>query len=402
VRVYHGKRAIAKGYDTRKRLAVPATTDYWINDRTGDPLFVVTADANSAMTKMLIPLLEQVRDLIGPNRRITIVFDRGGWSPKLFCKMLAMNFDILTYRKGRIRRVAEKRFVLREARLDGRRVKYLLHDQAVRFLKGKLRLRQVTRLTEDGHQTPVLTSRWDLRDIVVAYRMFERWRQENFFKYMREEFLIDALTDYDVEPDDPTRSVSNPARKEVEKQLRLARTKLAELQETYGSTTLDYLEGRSPTMRVFTAAEKKIRREITEVRDRIAALTARRKSLPATIPLAETQSGQDAVKLSTERKHLTNILKMVAYQIESDLVGQISSLYARADDEGRTFIQAALQSAAAIEPTKTELHVKIAPLSSPHRSKALASLCEILNQTNTQFPGTKLTMRFSAELHRDS
>lgn len=26
----------------------------------------------------------------------------------------------------------------------------------------------------------------------VAYRMFERWRQENFFKYMREEFLLDA------------------------------------------------------------------------------------------------------------------------------------------------------------------------------------------------------------------
>jgi transposase len=402
VRVYHGKRAIAKGYDTRKRLAVPATTDYWINDRTGDPLFVVTADANSAMTKMLLPLLEQVRELIGSGRRITIVFDRGGWSPKLFCRLLAMNFDILTYRKGRIRRVAEKRFVLREARLDGRRVKYLLHDQAVRFLKGKLRLRQVTCLTEDGHQTPALTSRWDLRDIVVAYRMFERWRQENYFKYMREEFMIDALTDYDVEPDDPTRSVSNPARKEVEKQLRLARTKVAELQETYGSVALDYLEGRSPTMRVFTAAEKKIRQEITEVRDRIAALTDRRKSLPARIPLAKTQSGQDAVKLSTERKHLTNILKMVAYQIESDLVAQIRPIYARVDDEGRTFIQAALQSTAAIEPTKDELHVKISPLSSPHRSKALASLCEILNQTNTQFPGTRLTMRFSAEQHRDS
>jgi len=92
---------------------------------------------------------------------------------------------------------------------------------------------------------------------------------------------------------------------------------------------------------------------------------------------------------------------MVAYQIESDLVGQIRSLYARADDEGRTFIQAALQSTAAIEPTKTELHIKYAPLISPHRSKALAALCEILNQTNTQFPGTELTMRFSAEQRRD-
>jgi hypothetical protein len=231
--------------------------------------------------------------------------------------------------------------------------------------------------------------------------MFERWRQENFFKYMREEFLTDALTDYDVEPDDPTRSVLNPARKEVEKQLRLARTKLTELQETYGSATLDYLEGRSPTMRTFTAAEKKIRHEITEVRDRITELTARRKSLPARIPLAETTAGQEAVKLSTERKHLTNILKMVAYQIESDLIGRIRSFYARADDEGRTFIQAALQSAAAIEPTKDELHVKLAPLSSPHRSKALAALCEALNQTNTKFPGTELMMRFSAKQYPD-
>ena len=33
--------------------------------------------------------------------------------------------------------------------------------------------------------------------------MFERGRQENFFKYMRQEFLIDALSEYEVEPDDP-------------------------------------------------------------------------------------------------------------------------------------------------------------------------------------------------------
>ena len=73
----------------------------------------------------------------------------------------------------------------RQAQLDGRFVEYLLHDQPVRFLKGRLRLRQVTRLCDGGHQTNVITSLWDLRDIEVAYRMFDRWRQENFFKYMR-------------------------------------------------------------------------------------------------------------------------------------------------------------------------------------------------------------------------
>src|SRR5207245_4068692 len=137
------------------------------------------------------------------------------------------------YRKGRVRRVSEKRFLLRKAKIDGRPMKYLLHDQPVRFLKGKLRLRQITRLTDNGHQTPVLTSRWDLRDIVVAYRMFERWRQENFFKYLRQEYLIDALTDYQVEPDDPQRSVPNPARQAVEKELQTARTHLRKLKVHY-------------------------------------------------------------------------------------------------------------------------------------------------------------------------
>jgi hypothetical protein len=222
-------------------LAVPGTTDYWVNDKKGEPLFVVTAEANAAMTRMLVPLLEEVRSLIGPRRRVTIVFDRGGWSPKLFQKLLAMNFDILTYRKGRVRRIAEKRFVRRTAKLDGHPMKYLLHDQAVRFLRGKLRLRQVTRLTDNGKQTPILTSRWDLRDIVVAYRMFERWRQENFFKYMRQEFLIDALSDYQVELDDPDRSVRNPARQAVDKEIGKARARWNHLKQTYGDAVLDYL-----------------------------------------------------------------------------------------------------------------------------------------------------------------
>lgn len=177
VRAYHGKHTIPKAYVTRMHLAAPASTDYWVNDQRGDPLFVVTADANAGMTRMLLPVLREVRELLGPSRHSTVVFDRGGWSPQLFRDLLSMGFDVLTYRKGRTRHIAEKRFTWHRARLDGRRVEYLLHDQPVRFLNGKLRLRQVTRLTETGHQTPMVTSRWDLRAIIVAHRMFERWRQ---------------------------------------------------------------------------------------------------------------------------------------------------------------------------------------------------------------------------------
>jgi len=395
VRAYHGQHTIPKAYLTRTRLAAPGTTDYWVNDRKGEPLFVVTAEANTAMTRMLIPILEEVRNLIGPRRRVTIVFDRGGWSPKLFQKLLAMGFDILTYRKGRVRRIAEKRFVLRMAKLDGRPVKYLLHDQPVRFLRGRLRLRQVTRLTDNGKQTSVVTSRWDLRDIVVAYRMFERWRQENFFKYMRQEFLIDALSDYQVEPDDPERSVPNPARKAVDKELGRARVRWNKLKQTYGDASLDYIDGRTPTMREFKAADRKIYQEIQEAAERVAELAAQQKLLSLRVPLAEARPDQDLVKLSTERKHLTNVLKLVAYQIESDLVNLIRPHYARAEDEGRTLIQTVLQSTATLEPTDQELCVTLSPLSSPHRSQAVAALCQNLNTAETRFPGTDLRLRFS-------
>jgi hypothetical protein len=395
VRAYHGKHTIPKAYVTRMHLAAPASTDYWVNDQRGDPLFVVTADANAGMTRMLMPVLREVRELLGPNRHSTVVFDRGGWSPKLFRDLLSMGFDVLTYRKGRTRHITEKRFTWHRARLDGRRVEYLLHDQPVRFLKGKLRLRQVTRLTETGHQTPMVTSRWDLRAIVVAHRMFERWRQENFFKYLREEYLIDALVDYQVEPDDPNRSVPNPARKAVEKEIHTARVHLKKLRQSYGATAIDYVQGRTRTVVRFEIAEEIIRKKIDKTTDRIKKLKVRCESLPARVPLADARKGQEAVKLSTERKHLTNVLKMVAYQIESDLVELIRPEYKRVEDEGRTFIQTVLQDTADIEPTVDQLRITLAPLSSPHRSRVLETLCDVLNKTNTLFPGTQLRMRYS-------
>jgi len=160
-------------------------------------------------------------------------------------------------------------------------------------------------------------------------------------------------------------------------------------------TESDYFEGRTPTRRAFTAAEKKIFREMQDSADRVAALVSRQKALPARIPLAEARAGKEPVRLFTERKHLTNVLKLVAYQIESDLVNQIRPHYARAEDEGRTLIQTALQSAAAIEPGDRELRVTLSPLSSAHRSHAVAALCDGLNQTDTRFPGTNLRMRFA-------
>ncbi|MBI1727864.1 MAG: hypothetical protein HYR50_11420 [Candidatus Rokubacteria bacterium] len=145
VRVYHGNRRLPKAHVTQMRMSLPATTDYWINDTHGDPLFVVTAEFNEGLVQMLPALAAEIRSLVGPRRRVTVVFDRGGWSPKLFAKLIKARFDILTYRKGRWKHIPATQFVQCAKRIDGRTVRYALNDRNVRLLKGRLCLRQITR-----------------------------------------------------------------------------------------------------------------------------------------------------------------------------------------------------------------------------------------------------------------
>jgi transposase len=395
VRVYHGAHKIPKAHVPQLRLAVPATTDYYVNDKCGEPLFVVTAEANAGMVKMLLQLAPEIRSLVGKKRRPTIVFDRGGWSPRLFMQLLALNFDVLTYRKGRVDEIAPRLFKDHRTRIDGREISYRLHDRRVTLLDGVLRLRQVTRRTDDGHQTPILTSRFDLPAAEVAYRMFERWRQENFFKYMRDEFAIDALVEHAAEPDDPTRTVPNPARRVVDKQIGTARDEEAKLAQEYGRAALDNPESLRPTARGFKIAHGKLGNRLREARDRLTSLRQQRAALPERVPVAEALRGAPVVKLASERQHLTTVLKMIAYQIESDLLGLLRPHYARVDEEGRTLIQTALQSTAALEPSKSGLSVTVAQLSSSHRSRAIRAVCDALNKTVTVFPGTQQCMRYA-------
>lgn len=392
VRVYHGKRTLPKTHVARRRLAMRGTTDYWVNDAKGEPVFVVTAEANAGMVKMLPNVLEEVRGLVG-ERRITIVFDRGGFSPKLFLRLIASGFDILTYRKGFKQRVAKSHFKAYEETIDGRKVSYTLADQGVHFLEGKLRMRQVTRLKDD-HQTPILTTRRDLSAAEVAFRMFERWTQENFFKYLREEYALDALVDYDVVPDNPERDVPNPKRAEMATKLQEARVEFERLTAEYGAEAFMNAEQTETGSRRLNMAQKRLAKRMREAFDRVTELERKRKTIPTRIPVRDAV-GKEIVKLDPERKLLTNLIKMVAFQAESDLVHLVSPYYKRAADEGRTMIQSALAATVNIEVIGQELQVLIDPLSSPHRTRAIAALCEELNRTPVLFPGSRLRLKFA-------
>ena len=211
---------------------------------------------------------------------------------------------------------------------------------------------------------------------------------------MREEFLLDALVDYQIEPEDPTRTIPNPKRRALDKAIRAARVDLAKLEREYGAAAADNAERRRPTMRGFKIANRRLGKQLRAARARVAQLFEQRRDVPKRVEIRDINE-KAVVKLATERKHLTDIIKMVAYQVESDLLALLRSHYARVDQEGRTLLHELFATAGDIRVTDRELQITLAPLSSPHRTRAAQALCEMLDQNATIFPGSRLRMRFA-------
>jgi hypothetical protein len=147
-------------------------------------------------------------------------------------------------------------------------------------------------------------------------------------------------------------------------------------------------------MRGFKVAHGRLGKQLRTARARVAQLFEQRRDVPKRVEIRDLNE-RAVVKLATERKHLTDIIKMVAYQAESDLLALLRPHYARVDQEGRTLLHELFTSAGDIRVSDSELHISLAPLSSPHRTHAAQALCEMLDQTATIFPGSRLRIQFA-------
>jgi prepilin-type processing-associated H-X9-DG protein len=398
VRAYHGRADLSKAHVARMRISMPAEVDTWITDARGDGVLVWTSEPGTSLTGELRSATREIRGLVGDEARPTIVFDRGGWSPKLFAELDAAGFDILTYRKDPPRPEPVSAFVDHTVVDDrGRAHTYRLADRRVRLGYGPktarryFACRQIVRLCDSGHQTTIVTTRPDLDPGPLAWAMFNRWREENFFRYMRARFGLDALDTYAVVADDPNRTVPNPAKKDAARHA-------AELKATItsGQTTLGQLHD-NPAL---AGSLDELSATIDQVREKLADHQATAKALPVRVPVGDIRP--DAARLDGEHKRLVDAIRMATYNTESSLARLLAGHYRRARQEARSLLHEAFATPADIRIVDGRMHVTLNPLSAPHRTRAVAGLCQDLTATQTLYPGTDHPLVYAIKTDHDS
>lgn len=418
VGIYYGHATrMPKRFVSRLRLCMSGSTDYYVNDRTGQPFFVVNETINSGLIEQIkTTILPRLEEEV-PNQpteeelhnhpelhKFMLVFDREGYSVDLFGYLQEKRIAFCTYNKNvkdewpseefhEYEMLDEPTGMIEKAKLAEREV--ILETKS--SSSSGIKVREIRKLTTSGHQTSILTNNRILTPMQIGFYMFARWCQENFFKYMLQNFGIDGLVSYQHNLVSETRYLVNPQYRNLESQIRSLNAKLARKRAKFGGIILKEGELQGKKLDKAIAEKAKIHEEIRILEEKVASAKEKRRNTQKKILFAELPLEEQFTSAINARKHFMDLIKMIAYRSETGMYHLIKpQMNPHHRDEGRNLLQRIYNSNADIIPNyeNQTLTVKIHHLNNHKEDLVLEYLCKQLNETETEFPGTNLKLIF--------
>jgi len=406
VQVYHGHLAnLGKKHVSRQKLCLPGMIEFWVNNADGLPYFYVTGQVNEKLQEMITTqlaprLLELTNGKVNQQEldtdellpRFTLVFDREAYSPSFFRHLWeSFRIAVITYRKNVKDKWDEKDFSAYDVDTEVETTMYLCEKEVE--LNG-VKMREVRRLTETGHQTSVITTNYKLSTILIALYMFSRWTQENFFRYMRQEYDIDRIIQYGVDEIDKTTMVVNQKYSNLTQRLKKLREKKARRQAKLYALVTENIKGEMEQTGKNIKKQLCFRQEIELFEAEEQEILAQRKQQPYRISIDEMPEHLRYNKLKTESKHLQNIIKIICYRAETAIANLLTAHYRKGSNEIRALVKSIIFTKADIYPDYKSniLTVRLNSLATPRDNMAINEICQTLNDYEAVFPGTKLKL----------
>jgi hypothetical protein len=409
VRVYHGHLAILpKRYVSREKLCLAGTTEFWINNELGMPYMVVTGELNEKfkdilLTQVLPILLHDTASLINEEQlkqdkdlaRFIIVFDREGYDLPFF-KLLwdTYRIAVLTYRKAVKDKWPSPDFHDCTTTVIGKEVSMALCEKT--WQHDGMNIREIRKRSEDGHQTSIITTMRKASMELLAGKMFSRWSQENFFRYMVQDYGLDQMAEYGVEEVDQEERVVNPHYKILTYRIKKLREKAARLKAKLFTRIEADLEKDIDKVRAHLEQQSTVQEALTSYGNEIEQLCKGRKATPYYIKVKDMPEGARYNKLKTESKLFLNAIRMISYRAETAVANMLAPHYRKSNEEIRMIVKEIIASDADLVPDygNKKLCVRLHSLSTPRANDAVKELCAMLNETETPYPGTNLQIQY--------
>jgi hypothetical protein len=388
-RRYTGQETLRKVWRMQDKRAVPGTTDYYVHDEDGHPLWRVTSKDHESLSAWLPRVLELARMVLGQDVEIILSFDRGGSNPEVLAGLRDLEGSFITYEKKPYAPLAKTEFteqleIVLPSQPNQPTVIRYTETRARNLGKGRGRVRRIALLGEDGRQINVLTcSRAPAEELIRGH--LGRWgKQENQFKYGAGRWGINQLDSRHVEPYPPDAIVPEPDRARLERKIQLARA--AEGRARCELAALG--DDPSARQRLLDDIEWNIARRLE--------LEALRPTTPKRAPVRDTSLAGRLVRHTTEYKDVLDTLRIAFANVEADVAASLAPLLER-PREAKKVVANLLAAPGHVRLGTDRWRVRLMPPATADERRAIAALLRDLNRDKLALPGdpTRRPLHFS-------
>lgn len=383
MRPYTGKRVVRKGWRMQDRRVLPGTSDYYVHDEDGRPMFRFAVTSHDHLTDWLLPAGQRLRDALGPEENILLAFDRGGAFPDQLAALRDANFDFVTYERKPYAELPANAFA--PATIDGDEVG--LHESRLKNLGvGRGRIRRIMVRVKDGRQVSFLASS-KLPAARLVEILWRRWRQENGFKHGVERWGINELDGRRVEPYPPGTIIPNPARRKLDRALTIARDDEGDARRMLARTPAGH------------PRRERYEQDLADSLERQRDLEAIRPLFPTHAPVEETELAGKLVRHTGKLKTILDVIRVVCANAESELAALIAP-HMRRPREAKKLVANLFAAPGKVAVSEHAIHVRLAPAANRSERVAIQHLLDQINQRGLVLPSDhkRLPLRFEIQL----
>src|ERR1035437_780560 len=264
--------------------------------------------------------------------RFTVIFDREGYSPNLFEELWERRIAVINYHRYPTENWPEEECREEVVELAGGvTVKLKLAERESLLSRKKMKVREVRKQVEGGRQISIVSTHYGPEARRLAALLFARWSQENYFRYMRQHYGLDALVEHGTEAMPDTAFTVNPARRKLEAEVKQKNAEVKRSQAQLNAASLEQSISESAVTE-YQLQQGQLKEQVENLQKELEALKVQRSATVKHVLVKDLPEEFRFTRLRTERKYFLDTIKMISYRAEVSMASIVREKLARNDD----------------------------------------------------------------------